>query len=154
VPAEALQQQFTFALGIRDDITRLTAMVVRLQSLASQLQARVDTLKGDPKAAELLKASAALRAKCQALEARLHNPQAEVIYDILAQKGGTKLYSRLSPLLDWANQGDGAPAQGLREVHAAQRRELQQYEAEFQALSKDLAALNAQGVSLGYGFVQ
>ena len=76
-------------------------------------------------------------------------------YDILAQKGGTKLYSRLSPLLEWATQGDGAPTQGLREVYAAQHQELQQCDAEFQALlSKDLAALNAQAASLGFGFVQ
>jgi hypothetical protein len=112
-------------------------------------------LKNDPKAAELLKASAALRTKCQALEAKLHNPQAEVVYDILAQKGGTKLYSRICPLLDWATEGDGAPTQGVRDVYAAQHRELEQYAAEFEALvSADLAALNAQAASLGFGFVQ
>jgi photosystem II stability/assembly factor-like uncharacterized protein len=152
---EALQQQLTLALSVRDDITRLTGMVVRLQSIAAQLQSRSDALKDEPKAAGLIEAGASLRARCQALEARLHNPQAEVVYDILAQKGGTKLYSRISPLLDWVNQGDGAPTQGLREVYAAQHAELQQLEAEFQALTtKELAALNAQAAVLGFGFVQ
>ncbi len=64
-PPEVLQQQLTFALGIRDDITRLTGIVTRLQSLAAQLQARSDGLKNDPKAGELLKASGALRTRCR-----------------------------------------------------------------------------------------
>ena len=49
----------------------------------------------------LLKEAKAMRRKAGfALEARLHNPKAETTYDILAKKGGAKLYSQLSLLLD------------------------------------------------------
>jgi photosystem II stability/assembly factor-like uncharacterized protein len=152
---EAMQQQLAFALAIRDDITRLTAIVVRLRSMSSQIQARGEALKNDARAADLVKAAVALRTKAEALEARLHNPLAQVVYDILAQKGGTKLYSRMSPLLEWATLGDGPPTQGMRDVYALQHEELQQCDAEFQSLlSGDLAALNKLAASLGYGFVQ
>jgi photosystem II stability/assembly factor-like uncharacterized protein len=155
VPAEALREQLTFALAVRDDITRLTRMAVRLKSLSAQLRTKAEVLKGDAKADGLVKAAETLLGRCQALEARLHNPEAEVVYDILARQGGAKLYSRLSPLLEWASAGDGAPTQGMRDVFAAQHRELDQDDAEFQVLTaKDLAELNKQAQVLGYGWVQ
>jgi photosystem II stability/assembly factor-like uncharacterized protein len=155
VPREALAEQLAFALAIRDDIDRLTSMVSRLQSVSGQLAARSEVLKRDAKAGALVKVAAALRSKCEALEAKLHNPQAEVVYDILAQRGGAKIYSRISPLLGWASEGDGAPTQGMREVYAAQHAELLQYDAEFQVLmSNDLPSVNRLAASLGFGFVQ
>ena len=54
-------------------------------------------------------ASLALVAKLDALEGKLHNPKAEVVYDILAMRGGARLYSRLSPLQMWALESNGAP---------------------------------------------
>jgi len=41
------------------------------------------------------------------VEEKLHNPKAEVTYDILAQKGGAKLYSQLATLLDWMATATG-----------------------------------------------
>ena len=88
--------------------------------------------------------------KLDDLEARLHNPKAEISYDILAMKGGAKLYSRLSPFLGWVQDGDGPPTQGGREVFAAQKAELDGYVAELQSLlDKDLAALNETAKGLG-----
>ena len=155
-PPEALQQQLAFALGIRDDITRLTGIVTRLQSLAGQLQARSDALKSDAKAGELLKASAALRTRVPGARGEAAQPagggRATTSWRRRAGRSSTR---GCSPLLDWATQGDCAPTQGLRDVYTAQHQELEQYAAEFEALlSKDLAALNAQAASLGFGFVQ
>jgi hypothetical protein len=84
----------------------------------------------------------------------LHNPRAEVTYDILAQRGGAKLYSRLSPVYTWTFEADGAPTQGMREVYADQVKELDALDAEFRGLvANDLAALNRQARDLGLGDV-
>lgn len=80
----------------------------------------------------------------------MHNPKAEITYDILAMKGGTKLYSRLAPLQDWVTEGDGPPTEGAREVYAEQVKELEGYEAELAGLiDRDLAALNRTAGQLG-----
>jgi len=101
-----------------------------------------------------VKASDALVTRLDALEGRLHNPKAEVVYDILAMKGGASLYSRLSPLMDWASDGDGTPTQGMREVHSELRRELNQAEAEYNAIvSGDVATLNTRASQLSLPYV-
>jgi hypothetical protein len=58
-------------------------------------------------------------------------------------KGGAKLYSRLSSLFDTAKEPDGLPTQGMREVYAVQKQELDRYDAELNRLiAADLATLN------------
>ena len=97
---------------------------LRLRAVRRQLADRNELLAKDDKAKPLIEPSQALIAKLDALEARLHNPKAEITYDVLAQKGGTQLYSRLAPFMDWSANGNGAPTQGMREVFAAQMKEL------------------------------
>ena len=46
--------------------------------------------------ADLFEASEAAMKQADAIEDKLHNPTAEVVYDILAMRGGTRLYSRLA----------------------------------------------------------
>jgi photosystem II stability/assembly factor-like uncharacterized protein len=155
VPAADLAGQVTLALAIRDDISRLASTVERLQSIGKQAHERAGRLKGEPKAAPLVKAVLDLAARCEALEGEMQNPKAEVVYDILAQRGGTRLYSRMSPLMSWVVEGDGAPTGGDRQVYAEQRKELDGYLARFQAiLDNDLAAINLQAASLGVAFIQ
>ena len=48
--------------------------------------------------------------------------------------GGAQLYSRLGPLYSWAREGDGRPTQGMREVYAEQRKELDGLVAEWKAV--------------------
>src|SRR5262249_37657517 len=80
--------------------------------------------------------------KLDALEEKLHNPKAQVTYDILAQRGGAKLYSQLSILYEDAKQ-PGIVTQGLREVYAERAAELQRYDDELHSLlNGDLAKLN------------
>jgi photosystem II stability/assembly factor-like uncharacterized protein len=155
VSSADLAEQVTLALAIRDDVSRLTSIVERLQSIEKQARERSDMLKGDPKAAALVHSVQDLAARCEALEGEMQNPKAEVVYDILAQRGGSKLYSRMSPLMSWVVEGDGAPTQGDRQVYAEQRKELDGYQARFQAiLDNDLAAVNRQAASLGFAFIQ
>jgi photosystem II stability/assembly factor-like uncharacterized protein len=143
IPDTDLKEQVAFALSVREDISRLTRLDRQLRSVREQLTGRNDLLKGNAKAAQLIKDSEALIGKLDTLEAQVQNPRAEVVYDILAMKGGAKLYSRLSDLFSTAMEPDGLPTQGMREVYAAQRQELDRYESELKhLLGADLAALN------------
>jgi photosystem II stability/assembly factor-like uncharacterized protein len=149
VTQQDLEEQLRFTLQVRDEITRLTGSVIQLKRIRRQLAERNELLADNAQASDLIKNSKDLIAKLDDLESRLHNPKAEVVYDILAMKGGAKLYSRLAPLFDTAKTGDGAPTQGMRQVFAAQKKELDGDVAELQGLiDKDLAALNATAAKL------
>jgi photosystem II stability/assembly factor-like uncharacterized protein len=150
VSPQELDEQLRFSLQVRDEITRLTRSVVRLQTVREQLASRNDLLRDDARAKELIEASNKLIARLDDLEGRMHNPKAEISYDILAMKGGAELYSRLSPFFGWINNGSGAPTQGMREVFAVQKQELDGLVTELDALlGQDLAALNQTANQLG-----
>jgi hypothetical protein len=101
-------------------------------------------IKDNPAAAALVKGSTDMIKRLDALEAELHNPKAEVNYDILAFKGGAKLYSRLSSVYDAIVASDGATTQGAREVFGEQKKELDKHDAALKGMrDDDLASLNA-----------
>jgi photosystem II stability/assembly factor-like uncharacterized protein len=140
-----LEEELQFALRLRDDINRLTDLVTQLRAVKQQLVERDGLLAHHPDADGLVKGSKELVAKLTALEERLHNPKAKVVYDILAQRGGAKLYSQLVWLYQMSKDSDGAPTQGMKEVYADQNQALQDAEAEYKGLlTHDLAALNDQ----------
>ena len=137
VPAAELEQQVETALALRDRIDGVVADVRRVRALREQAADLAARLAGEERATDLVAAAKRLVAGCDALEEKLHNPKAEVVYDILGQKGGTKLHSNLTFLYDWALlYGDGAPTQGVREV-------LAESDAEIARLDAELAALEA-----------
>jgi hypothetical protein len=139
-----LKAQFDLANSIREDISRLTRLARQLRSVRGQLASRNELLKDQSSAAELIRASTELMTKLGDIESRLQNPKAEVVYDILAMRGGAKLYSRMSALYDAATDSDGAPTQGVRDVYADQRRELDGYESTVKRVfESDLTPLNA-----------
>ncbi len=146
---ESAQEQVRFTLELRDQIDRLTRLIENLRSVRRQIAVRTDAWRGVPNAKALVTASEAIATKLDSLEARMHNPRAEVTYDILAQPGGTQLYSRITPLYIWAVTGDGPPTQGAREVYADQKRELDGLVAQFDGLvAGDVAALNRRARDL------
>jgi photosystem II stability/assembly factor-like uncharacterized protein len=131
------------------DINKVTGIVDRLRSVKKQISARNDLLKDVAKAKELIEESNKLVTKLDALEEKLHNPKAEVTYDILAQKGGAKLYSQLSALLDWVGDSDGPVTQGMKEVHAEHAKVLAKLSGEWRELvTTDVARLNRLAASL------
>lgn len=140
---EVRREQLKFALETRDAVSRVTRIVNQLRSVKAQLASRTELLQDNPKAADLRQRSSDLITRLNQLEAQLHNPAAEVVYDILAFQGGTKLYSRLAFTYDAAMEGTGAPPQGLRDVYAGQRTDLNKEEAAFKAtMDGDLTSLN------------
>lgn len=143
ISAADLQAQQAFVLSVRDEISRLTRLVRQIRSIRQQLASRNELLRGDAKSAQLVKDSEALMKKLDTIEGGLHNPEAEIVYDILARRGGAKLYSRMPALFDWASETDGAPTQGMREVFAAQKAELDKLAGDFRrVLESDLPMLN------------
>jgi photosystem II stability/assembly factor-like uncharacterized protein len=144
-----LDEQLKLALQIRDDINRLTGMANQLRTIKKQLTTQNGLLRGNSKAEALVKSGQELIGKLDALEEKLHNPKAEVTYDILAQKGGAKLYSQLGFLFEVVKDADGVPTQGMREMYAEYDRELKQLSSEWNALlTDDLAKLNQATKSL------
>jgi hypothetical protein len=152
-----LQAQTAFALRVRDDISKLTDLVNQVRAVRDQLKAHATAL--EPRKTQegidaLLRASAAAIKRTDELEDKLHNPTAEVVYDILAMRGGTRLYSRLSPLQGWSSEGSGLPTAGMMQVLVDQEKELSALEAETkQFMDADVASLNQRASRLGVPFV-
>jgi photosystem II stability/assembly factor-like uncharacterized protein len=141
--------QLAFALELREAVTLVTRNVNRLRSVRKQLADRNELLADHPKAGEFAAASKILLEKLDKLEAKFHNPKAQVGYDILAQKGGAQLYSQLLQLGEFFNDGDGAPTQGMKEVLVEHQKTLKELEGELNVfLTKDLSKLNEQAKSL------
>ena len=142
----------SFALRVRDDISKLTDLVNQMKSVQDQLKARNSVLearKSDGDVADFIGQSTAVIKKAFEIENKLHNPTAEVVYDILAMRGGARLYSRLSPLQGWAEEATGVPTAGMTQVLEAQEKELAALEAETkQFLSNDVAKLNQRAAQM------
>ena len=155
-PAD-LDAQLAHALRVRDDVSRLTSLVNNLRSVKEQLRARAKALeprKSEPGVSDLLKSSDDVIRKADALEDKLHNPTAEVVYDILAMRGGTRLYSRLAPLQMWAIDASGPPTSGMAQVLQAQEKELSDLENETRNfIEEEVGTLNAAASKLGLSFV-
>ena len=152
-----LEAQASFAVRVRDDISKLSDLVNQLRSVQEQLKARNSALasrKADAGVADLIGESEAAIKKAFAIEDKLHNPTAEVVYDILAMRGGARLYSRLSPLQMWALESSGAPTAGMTQVLAEQEKELAALESETKGfLSGDVAKINKGATQLNLPFV-
>ncbi len=138
------------ALQLRGDITSLSNIVIALKSVRSQIAERTKVLSGYAKAADWIKQAKNVIAKLDALEEQLHNPKAEVTYDILVgRKGGAKLYSQLAPLYDHVKDTDGPVTQGMREVYAEDAKELARLSEIWRALAAtELARLNEEARTL------
>lgn len=132
-----LAAQVKATLGVREDINRLVDTVERLKALRAQLTTRAELLKDNAAAAPLVKQSKELLARLDALESKLHNPRAEVSYDILAMKGGSQLYSRLITIYEWMHDSDGPITQGMKEVHAEEIAHMKRLDEEWRKLLQD-----------------
>jgi len=146
------QAQLAMAAELKTQLNRLADAVERIRSVRDQLRRWNTLLKDRADAAGFRARADSLVAKLDTLEHKMHNPEAEVTYDILAK--GTRLYSRIAPINSWVTQGDGAPTQGMKEVWAAQQVELQGYFTELQKLmDADVSALNGLAERLGVGHI-
>lgn len=128
-PAELAANQ-AFMLELRDAITRVVDRVEEIRWIRPQVADLVKRLDGQPGREELVAAGRAAVAELDAIERELHNPDAQVAYDILAQKRGVKIHSLLTMVYGWGiGESDHAPTQGMREVAAEETAKLGAVEA-------------------------
>jgi len=137
--AEDFAANLAFALELRAALDRTLGLIEAVQAIRAQVRDLKSRAAGR---ADVGAAADAVVVRCDAIEAALHNPEAEVVYDILAgRSGGAKLYSQLSPLYSWAQDSDHAPTQGMRERRDELLAALAHHEGELAALrSGELAA--------------
>jgi hypothetical protein len=155
--ADDLAAQTALAVRVRDDISKVTDIVTELRSVRDQLKARtlaLDSRKDEERLAPLLKESRAAIARADALDDKLENPTAEVVYDILAMRGGTRLYSRLAFLQMSIVEAEAAPTAGMMQVLVEEEKDLAALETETkQFISGDVAKINQRALQLNLPFV-
>jgi photosystem II stability/assembly factor-like uncharacterized protein len=150
VPLSELEQNVAFTLKARAALERLTDDIEDVRAIRAQtqdLRSRTAPIQG---AKELQTAAERVVKSCDTLESRMHNPEAEVVYDVLTGRdGGAKLYSQIAPLFSDMQSSDYAPTQGQLEQMEENLADLQQVEAQLHALrTEDLAGLEAQTKAL------
>ncbi len=144
-----LEAQLDYALAIRDAIDRVIRAVKEVRSIRTQAADLAARLAEREDARDLVAKTKRVVERADALEAELHNAKAEVVYDILARPGGTKLYSNLIFVYETVKDGDGAPSQGAREVFAELQAELARHERELADLvATDVEAVDAAAQAL------
>ena len=153
--ASDLEAQHAFALGLRSQMAKIVEMVGKIRALREQIADRNTHLASDPDAEDLVALGEQLISNLDAIEEKIHNPHAEVDYDILGGRhGGAMLHSRLSWLFTTSEDHDGPPTRGMEEVAAELGQELAAQEAALTALiSDDLSALNELAEVLEVPFV-
>ncbi len=153
--SEDLAGWLDFALRVRDRMTEIARMAKTIRGLGEQLEERGGVLAREPRAADLIVLGGEIADRLRAIEERIHNPEAEVAYDILAGRaGGAKLLSRLSWLFEGLRDLDRPPTQGMREVEADLAEALAGEKQELERLiAEDLAELNARAAELGIPYV-
>jgi photosystem II stability/assembly factor-like uncharacterized protein len=145
----AFEQEVLARLG------EIADLVADLRAVRDQLADRMPRLGGGEEWRALREAADGLTRRLDAAEGKLHNPSAEVTYDILAGRdGGAQLHSRYFWLFEMTRQHDGPPTQGMRETLAALDDELRiQRNAVGAALGDELARLEALAAEADAGFV-
>ena len=151
----AAQEHLAFQIQIRDQMTEIARMVESIRGVRDQIAARDRLLQGKEDSEALIAAGQGLVAKLDTIEEKIHNPHAEVSYDILGGRhGGAQLYSRLSWLFEGTREHDGPPTQGMLEVHAEMSEELDMQRQDLEeALGAGLEEMNRLSSEKGLGSV-
>jgi photosystem II stability/assembly factor-like uncharacterized protein len=153
--ASDIEASVTFALEVRDRLTEIVEMVETIRRLRGQLESANELMRSDPDKSKLVELGGSVIARLTAIEEEIHNPRAQVAYDVLAQQGGAKLYSRMASwLYDVIKEHDGPPTQGTREVADETAIALSEQQKALQDLvSGEIARLNALAAAKGVPFI-
>ena len=151
VAPDQLQQNVAFSLQARAALDRLVDDIVEVRAIRAQTEDIKSRTAKNPAAKALQAAAEAVTKRCDELELQMHNPKAEVVYDVLAgREGGAKLYSQIAPLFSDIQNSDYAPTQGQQAQMEENLADLKQVEEQLNTLrSEDLARLEAQALALG-----
>ena len=127
---------------------RVLRNVELLQAVRAQAK---DVMARSAGVAPVVASATALEERARVLEYGLHNPDAEVFYDVLAGRdGGAKLYGQFALLPDLAQDADYPPSQGIRERMEELLGRLAEIEAGVEAMrAKELAAFEQAVATAG-----
>ncbi|AVP96044.1 glycosyl hydrolase [Ahniella affigens] len=135
ISAVDMQASFDFARKTIALLDRANTLVNTFSGVATQLKDLRQRLGTRSDLVNVLAELEAAEKKAGELERAVHNPDAEVVYDVLAgREGGAKLYSQLSPLYDWSQSSDHAPTEGMLGRQKELEAELGAREADLQQL--------------------
>jgi photosystem II stability/assembly factor-like uncharacterized protein len=150
VSADELRQNVDFALQGRGALNQLTDDIDAVRAIRDQATDLKQRTSINAAAANLQTIADAVIKHCDALESRMHNPKAKVVYDVLGGlEGGAKLYAQISPLFSDIQSSDYAPTQGQLDQMSENLADLKSVEADLAGLRNgDLARLEAEAVSL------
>jgi hypothetical protein len=150
VPAEELRQNVGFALQARSALNQLTDDINAVRAIREQANELKQRTSGNAAAANLQTLADAVVKQCNTLENRMQNPDAKVVYDVLAGRdGGAKLYAQIAPLFSDIQSSDYAPTQGQLDQMAENLADLKSVEDDLAGLrSGELARLEAEAASL------
>ncbi|NJD30373.1 MAG: glycosyl hydrolase [Gammaproteobacteria bacterium] len=151
VSADELRANYEFARRAGAAIDRLEHDIETVRAVRAQAETISKLTAKNAAATGLHTAADAVVKRCDEIERRMHNPDAQVVYDVLAgREGGAKLYSQLSSLYSSIGDSDYPPTQGQREQLEANLQALSAIESELQGIrSGELAKLEAQASALG-----
>ncbi len=140
----AARAQLAFNLRLRDQMSEIADSVATIRAVRARLESLAEPLGAAAETGDLAALAETIVGELDAIEERLHNPHAEVSYDILAGRhGGAQLYSRLSWLYEGARDHLGPPTQGMTEVGEELAAELEAQRAALRrVLEERLAELN------------
>lgn len=129
------RENLAFASELRDVLSRVALRVDEIRSWRTQVADRVERLAAAGDAEEIVTSGRAVLAELDAIERALHNPDAEIVYDILARPGGAQLHSILTLVYAWGiTATDHPPTQGMREVVDEEVAKLAELERRLEAL--------------------
>lgn len=149
LPSTVLQERWQFTRTVQQRVSEVAELVEKVRLVRDQLEHRHRYLGEEPALAQLRQQSQALIEKLNDLENRLHNPKARISYDLLAERGGSRLYSKLLVLYDVCLDADGPVTQGMREVLRDHESELATYREMWEKiLADELVPLNETAAKL------
>jgi photosystem II stability/assembly factor-like uncharacterized protein len=151
VSPQDIERNVAFTLAVRAALDDVVDNVAELAAIRAQVGDLRSRLGDEPALAALHTTADRVLTSCDLIEGALHNPAAEVSYDILAGRdGGAKLYSQLTWVYESNDTSDYPPAQGLLEEFDALAAELRRRQDELAALRNgDLALLERQVAEAG-----
>ena len=92
VPPAELEQNVAFSLQARTALERLTDDIEEVRAIRAQTLELKSRIAGKAATKELEETATRVIKRCDVLESRMHNPEAEVVYDVLnGRDGGAKL---------------------------------------------------------------
>jgi photosystem II stability/assembly factor-like uncharacterized protein len=149
-PAD-MQANYAFALRTGAALDRLEQDIEAVRAIRAQASDIAKRTAKNPAAKDLQATADTVVKRCDEIEHQMHNPEAKVVYDVLAgRKGGAKLYSQLSNLYTDIQGSDFAPTQGQRGQLEENLASLSAIESELAAMKGgDLARLESQATALG-----